>query len=1138
MASEADGSPRTGFIESDGRWFDRIDDVQLLDPFLMSLPSTDDSWIFVASNGAVTMGRGSPGNALFPYETVDRLYEARHSTGPITLIRLNTPDHAPILWEPFAASNDDDPRVRRRLEKSATGDLVRFTETREDLQLAFSYSWQCVRGHGFVRRARLANPGDQGRRLEVMDGLRNLQPYGVPLEIMQRTSSLVDAYRRTDIDRESNLAVLSLTTRIIDRPEAQEALRANVVWMHGLDDATIVLSDRQIRRFRRGEALEPEAELLGQRASFLCRADLDLAPGEDRSWIVAADVGYCHRQLADLRDTLGAPDLAEQLAAAEGSSTKGLVEIVAGADGIQNTADAKASVHHWANTLFNVMRGGTFVAGHEIPLADFARFVEERTGHAPEALPEGDLDVSALIAWSRDSQSSNLQRLALEYLPLHFSRRHGDPSRPWNQFKITARRPGAPLAFEGNWRDIFQNWEALAHSHPGFATGMIARFVNGVTQDGYNPARLDRNGVGWDRPDPEDPWSTIGYWSDHQVVYLLRLLELARRFWPGQLEDLTGRSIFATPEVPYQIRPHADIVADPRNSVDFDHELDQAITARVQTSGADGRLLRDENGQVFHVTLAEKLLTIVMAKLCNLVPGGGIWMNTQRPEWNDANNALAGPGLSVVTTLQLVPFITFVVRLLEDSGQEVLDLTPSVAAWLTKVSRALDAITDDAETSDVGRREALEGLGQARDARRAIARSGSRSATTTVPTDRVLAMLRVGRDLVQRTALGNRRDDGFFHSYNILKLDARGTTAAVSHLDLMLEGQAAAVASGLLGAEETAELIEALFRSSLYRADQKSFLLQPVRQLPKFWKKNAINERRARSVDFAARLLDASEDSIIALDSCEVVRFQGDLKNHADLDAALLRLTAQPGWRTVSDRDRQDIHALFEETFGHAAFLGRSVRMYGYEGIGCIYWHMVAKLGLAVQEASHRAGRSGDPQAHRLGRLYYRIREGLGFEKTSRAFGAFSTDPYSHTPSFAGASQPGMTGQVKEETIARLGELGIRWHDGVLHFEPRLLRRREFFDRPTSALVSAGRSGAGDTDAPARGLCFSHCGVRVVYRLGNAECRMVVRTTDGVEHSLDGLVLSTEWSREVAMRTGEVREIDVTIPETMLFEDG
>ncbi|MCB9443865.1 MAG: hypothetical protein H6669_06475 [Ardenticatenaceae bacterium] len=34
-------------------------------------------------------------------------------------------------------------------------------------------------------------------------------------------------------------------------------------------------------------------------------------------------------------------------------------------------------------------------------------------------------------------------------------------------------------------------------------------------------------------------------------------------------------------------------------------------------------------------------------------------MNTQRPEWNDANNALVGKGLSVVTAAYLRRFIAF-----------------------------------------------------------------------------------------------------------------------------------------------------------------------------------------------------------------------------------------------------------------------------------------------------------------------------------------------------------------------------------------------------------------------------------------------------------------------------------------------
>ena len=41
-------------------------------------------------------------------------------------------------------------------------------------------------------------------------------------------------------------------------------------------------------------------------------------------------------------------------------------------------------------------------------------------------------------------------------------------------------------------------------------------------------------------------------------------------------------------------------------------------------------------------------------------------MNTQRPEWNDANNALAGNGLSVVTTSYLHRYILYLERILKD----------------------------------------------------------------------------------------------------------------------------------------------------------------------------------------------------------------------------------------------------------------------------------------------------------------------------------------------------------------------------------------------------------------------------------------------------------------------------------------
>jgi hypothetical protein len=165
--------------------------------------------------------------------------------------------------------------------------------------------------------------------------------------------------------------------------------------------------------------------------------------------------------------------------------------------------------------------------------------------------------VKELRQLGRQTGDADLERLCYEYLPLYFGRRHGDPSRPWNRFAIHVRDQEGHrvLNYQGNWRDIFQNWEALCWSFPGFLPSVVAKFVNASTVDGFNPYRITRNGVDWEIASPDDPWSNIGYWGDHQIVYLLKLLEAMDRHQPGSLGDLLSAEIFSYAEVPYRIKP-------------------------------------------------------------------------------------------------------------------------------------------------------------------------------------------------------------------------------------------------------------------------------------------------------------------------------------------------------------------------------------------------------------------------------------------------------------------------------------------------------------------------------------------------------------------------------------------------------
>jgi hypothetical protein len=351
----------------------------------------------------------------------------------------------------------------------------------------------------------------------------------------------------------------------------------------------------------------------------------------------------------------------------------------------------------------------------------------------------------------------------------------------------------------------------------------------------------------------------------------------------------------------------------------------------------------------------------------------------------------------------------------------------------------------------------------------------------------------------------------------------------------MLEGQVAALSSGTVSAREAVDLVDEMYRSALYRPDQHSFLLYPERVLPSFLQRNVVPEAAAFAVPLLHDMIRAGDARIVARDADGVVRFHADLESARELEASLDELAGDARWGDRARADRNAVLDLYESVFRHRLFTGRSGRMYGYEGLGCIYWHMVAKLLLAVQEIALRADEEGEPPEVRaaLADAYYRIRDGLGFRKSAAEYGAFPTDPYSHTPKHAGARQPGMTGQVKEEILTRLGELGVRVRDGELRFRPVLLRRDELLSEPCA--FAARPEGTDDPlKVPEGGLAFTFCGVPVIYAAGD-DSRITVVRGDGSELRFEGDTMSAEAAGPVFDRDGSVVRIEVTVPERILL---
>jgi hypothetical protein len=193
---------------------------------------------------------------------------------------------------------------------------------------------------------------------------------------------------------------------------------------------------------------------------------------------------------------------------------------------------------------------------------------------------------------------------------------------------------------------------------------------------------------------------------------------------------------------------------------------------------------------------------------------------------------------------------------------------------------------------------------------------------------------------------------------------------------------------------------------------------------------------------------------------------------------------------------------------------------------------MVSKLLLAVQENYFAAVDGGHAaEAARLKAIYYDVRSGISFNKTPAVYGAFPADPYSHTPAGAGAKQPGMTGQVKEEVITRQGELGVRIQDGRISFQPVLLRAEEFTDKPADFEFADSAGGFASIRLAPGSLGFTLCQVPVVYHL-SAEPRLDVAFADGKVESLSRPELGPALAREVFARTGKVKRIDVSFPRS------
>jgi hypothetical protein len=345
----------------------------------------------------------------------------------------------------------------------------------------------------------------------------------------------------------------------------------------------------------------------------------------------------------------------------------------------------------------------------------------------------------------------------------------------------------------------------------------------------------------------------------------------------------------------------------------------------------------------------------------------------------------------------------------------------------------------------------------------------------------------------------------------------------------------AVLSSGFLTGKQSLQILDSLRNSALYRPDQQSYILYPNKELPRFLEKNTIPKEKVAQSKLLGQLLQDHNFQIINQDIKGGYHFNGNFHNANDLKVALTLLEKNQEYKELVTQESEMILQIFEGVFNHKSFTGRSGTFYAFEGLGSIYWHMVSKLHLATQEVCLKSINDNDQKevVSALISHYEEIGKGIGIHKSPSVYGAFPTDPYSHTPMHRGAQQPGMTGQVKEDILTRIGELGVMMNEGKLEFHPTLLHKNEFLIEGNEVnFVTV--DGTDKTIQLEKGsLAFSVCQVPVIYAIASSN-KMEIHYKNEVIKTFDSLELEADESQKIFGRKGEISVIKIHLTEDKL----
>ncbi len=396
-----------------------------------------------------------------------------------------------------------------------------------------------------------------------------------------------------------------------------------------------------------------------------------------------------------------------------------------------------------------------------------------------------------------------------------YSRKHGDPERDYNFFKLS---PTFLSQGNGNYRDVNQNRRNDVWFNSDLRENAIVNFFSLSQADAYNPLVVCGMAFTADDSPKLDsllaasvrsgdaqafkaflkkgfmPGDLFTYIADHDVQlkgspkdFLTALLGVCQKFETAQHSegfwvdhwtyniDLLESYLSLYPEnlrlIFMEMRDfsfyHNAVYVRPRD----ERYVLTARGVRQYDSLHEGREDRDRGhklrvrhgqGEVYRTTLLVKMLCLIANKAATLDPSGiGIDMEANKPGWYDSLNGLPGLlGSSICETFELKRFALFVMEALDRlavSGNEFIPVFEELALFIDELKGILG--------EKLGDLDYWKKSNTVKEEYRAKVREGVSGIEKEVTFEDIRCFLEFVIRKVDAGVARTRRDDGLFSTY-------------------------------------------------------------------------------------------------------------------------------------------------------------------------------------------------------------------------------------------------------------------------------------------------------------------------------------------------------------------------------------